>query len=137
MFGSLPVFLLFVWSGRRDLNPLPPPWEGGALPGELRPQACAPPVRLFVRGLVLGGGADDGSRTRDLHLGKVTLYQLSYIRMSRRPLPGRGAALVSIHLAYECRRRVVVSSTSCCCNIGHMLLWSLLAGRTVSVNPVP
>lgn len=30
-FGSLPVFLLFVWSGRRDLNPLPPPWEGGAL----------------------------------------------------------------------------------------------------------
>ena len=54
LFGSLPVFLLFVWSGRRDLNPLPPPWEGGALPGELRPQACAPPVRLFVRGLVLG-----------------------------------------------------------------------------------
>ena len=26
-----PLFLLFVWSGRRDLNPLPPPWEGGAL----------------------------------------------------------------------------------------------------------
>lgn len=24
--------------------------------------------------------ADDGTRTRDFHLGKVTLYQLSYIR---------------------------------------------------------
>ena len=23
-----PLFLLFVWSGRRDLNPLPSPWEG-------------------------------------------------------------------------------------------------------------
>ncbi len=26
-------------------------------------------------------GADDGSRTRDLRLGKATLYQLSYVRM--------------------------------------------------------
>ena len=26
-----PLFLLFVWSGRRDLNPLPSPWEGDAL----------------------------------------------------------------------------------------------------------
>ena len=43
-----------------------------------------------------------------------------------------------IDLAYECRWCVGVSSTPCCCNIGHMLLlWSLLAGRTVSVNPVP
>ena len=25
-------------------------------------------------------GADDGSRTRDLRLGKATLYQLSYVR---------------------------------------------------------
>ena len=25
-------------------------------------------------------GADDGARTRDLRLGKATLYQLSYIR---------------------------------------------------------
>ena len=25
-------------------------------------------------------GADDRSRTGDLHLGKVTLYQLSYVR---------------------------------------------------------
>ncbi len=26
------------WSGRRDSNSLPPPWQGGALPNELRPQ---------------------------------------------------------------------------------------------------
>ena len=26
-------------------------------------------------------GADDETRTRDIHLGKVMLYQLSYIRM--------------------------------------------------------
>ena len=25
--------------------------------------------------------ADDGSRTRDLQLGKLTLYQLSYVRV--------------------------------------------------------
>ncbi len=27
-----------------------------------------------------GEKADDGSRTRDLQLGKLTLYQLSYVR---------------------------------------------------------
>ena len=26
-----------VWSGRRGSNSLPPPWQGGALPDELRP----------------------------------------------------------------------------------------------------
>ena len=26
-----------IWSGRRGSNPLPPPWQGGALPDELRP----------------------------------------------------------------------------------------------------
>ncbi len=27
-----------LWSGRRGSNSLPPPWQGGALPDELRPQ---------------------------------------------------------------------------------------------------
>ena len=27
-----------IWSGRRGSNSLPPPWQGGALPDELRPQ---------------------------------------------------------------------------------------------------
>ena len=28
---------VFFWSGRRGSNSLPPPWQGGALPDELRP----------------------------------------------------------------------------------------------------
>ena len=138
-------------------------------------------------------GADDGSRTRCLHLGRVVLRllsfirsvcpgrslafascalfarvrvfclrwglermtglepatstvawwhstRLSYIRMSRRTVLlvafvawALGSALVSIHLAYECRWCVGVSSTPRCCNIGHMLV----LGRAVSVKPVP
>ena len=27
-----------LWSGQRDSNSLPPPWQGGALPNELRPR---------------------------------------------------------------------------------------------------
>lgn len=33
------------------------------------------------------GEADDGSRTRDLELGKLALYQLSYVRV-RAARPG-------------------------------------------------
>ena len=33
----------YFWSGRRGSNSLPPPWQGGALPDELRPQ-MVPPV---------------------------------------------------------------------------------------------
>ena len=32
-------------------------------------------------GCVKGKRADDEIRTRDIHLGKVVLYQLSYVRM--------------------------------------------------------
>ena len=28
----------FCWSGRRDSNPRPSPWQGDALPAELRPR---------------------------------------------------------------------------------------------------
>ncbi len=31
------MFYEFEWSGRRDSNPRHPPWQGGALPTELRP----------------------------------------------------------------------------------------------------
>ena len=34
-------------------------------------------------------GAVDETRTRDLHLGKVALYQLSYYRMSTVPVDNR------------------------------------------------
>ena len=30
----------FCWSGRRGSNSLPPPWQGGALPDELRPRGA-------------------------------------------------------------------------------------------------
>ena len=33
-----PLGWSFLWSGRRGSNSLPPPWQGGALPDELRPQ---------------------------------------------------------------------------------------------------
>jgi hypothetical protein len=33
-----------------------------------------------VTGQMCGSGADDEIRTRDIHLGKVVLYQLSYVR---------------------------------------------------------
>ena len=29
---------VLIWSGRRGSNSLPPPWQGGALPDELRPR---------------------------------------------------------------------------------------------------
>ena len=35
-------------------------------------------------------GAEDGTRTRDPHLGKVMLYQLSHFRPIRQPHPTRG-----------------------------------------------
>ena len=36
-----------LWSGRRGSNPLPPPWQGGALPDELRPQNTRDYSRRF------------------------------------------------------------------------------------------
>ena len=33
--------------------------------------------------------ADDGTRTRDIHLGKVTRYQLRYIRIKGGRLPDK------------------------------------------------
>jgi hypothetical protein len=36
-----------------------------------------------------GNGAEDGTRTRDPHLGKVMLYQLSHFRSMRRRHPTR------------------------------------------------
>ena len=36
-----------IWSGRRGSNSLPPPWQGGALPDELRPHIrCICPCTL-------------------------------------------------------------------------------------------
>ena len=52
----------FSWSGWRGSNPLPPPWQGGALPDELHPQI----------------GASGRNRTSDTRIFSPLLYQLSY-----------------------------------------------------------
>ncbi len=44
----------------------------------------APPHSIHYFGFGSNSGADDGARTRDLRLGKATLYQLSYIRRGYR-----------------------------------------------------
>jgi hypothetical protein len=46
--------------------------------------ACAGSKIWLSTSLALREGqeADDGSRTRDLELGKLALYQLSYVRVS-------------------------------------------------------
>ena len=38
-------------------------------------------------GTIIRNGAVDGARTRDLHLGKVALYQMSYARGTRCTIP--------------------------------------------------
>ena len=56
-------------SGRRGSNSLPRPWQGRALPDELRPQMTP----MFQR-----HGASGRSRTNDTRIFSPLLYQLSY-----------------------------------------------------------
>ena len=42
---ALPLGYSADWSGLRGSNSLPPPWQGGALPDELRPQ-MVPQARI-------------------------------------------------------------------------------------------
>ena len=69
-------FFLEFWSGRRVSNSRPQPWQGCALPTELLPHFLTEPTPSQR-----DNGAGDESRTRDLNLGKVALYQLSYSRI--------------------------------------------------------
>jgi hypothetical protein len=72
------------WSGRRVSNSRPQPWQGCALPTELLPlgvlQRTAPNYHL-LHAAPVETGAGEESRTLDLNLGKVALYQLSYSRV--------------------------------------------------------
>jgi hypothetical protein len=103
------VRLPFVWSGRRVSNSRPQPWQGCALPTELLPRVSggASRSRTDLHGFAIrcitallsrpaeisivttkkgkrcfprNAGAAEESRTLDLNLGKVALYQLSYCR---------------------------------------------------------
>ena len=70
--GEVRRFLCF-WSGRRGSNSLPRPWQGRALPDELRPQMTP----MFQR-----HGASGRSRTNDTRIFSPLLYQLSYLGKS-------------------------------------------------------
>src|SRR5512138_566188 len=75
-----------TWSPRPGLNWRPRPYQGRALPTELR----GPVSRSDLT------GAGNGIRTRDIQLGRLTLYQLSYSRkFSREPLSTSGRSTLS------------------------------------------
>ena len=57
------------WSGRRDSNPRPSPWQGDALPTEPLPLEDVP----------AGVGAESQIRTGDTAIFSRVLYQLSYL----------------------------------------------------------
>ena len=59
------------WSGRRDSNPRPSPWQGDALPTEPLPPACYPMIAV--------AGAEGQNRTDDTRLFRAVLYRLSYL----------------------------------------------------------
>ena len=61
--------VLFLWSGWRGSNSLPPPWQGGALPDELHPHV----------------GASGRNRTIDTGIFSPLLYLLSYRGDNWRP----------------------------------------------------
>jgi hypothetical protein len=73
-----PGFPLEFWSGRRVSNSRPQPWQGCALPTELLPHGALH-FTTFCKPQKTGAGEE--SRTLDLNLGKVALYQLSYSRI--------------------------------------------------------
>ena len=81
-----------TWSGRRVSNSRPQPWQGCALPTELLPRGVMTAMRTRK---CKKTGAGEESRTLDLNLGKVALYQLSYSRMGRY-YSGRRAKLLGI-----------------------------------------
>src|SRR5438270_13270516 len=58
------------WSGRRDSNPLPQPWEGRALPGELLPRAPQPSLPKGDR-----AGDDRGVLAHSPHQRRLALAQ--------------------------------------------------------------
>ena len=68
---ALPLGYSADWSGLRGSNSLPPPWQGGALPDELRPHIGKPEWVSFA-------GASDRNRTNDTGIFSPLLYRLSY-----------------------------------------------------------
>ena len=123
--------LSLIWSGRRVSNSRPQPWQGCALPTELLPQKswrrepesnrptriCNPVHNRFAiaprlpydryrkkqkaKRLSVKNGAAEESRTLDLNLGKVALYQLSYCRKNECALYSLGTTCQRFDLNFE------------------------------------
>jgi hypothetical protein len=55
---------------------------------------------LYVRFIRVEIGAGDGIRTRDINLGKVALYQLSYSRIGR---PEKATAFILSLVGGQCQ----------------------------------
>ena len=105
-----------IWSGKRDSNSRPRPWQGRALPTELFPRrrhALLTKKRitfiLFISITVTNLfttqeiGAGNETRTRDPDLGKVVLYQLSYSRSgSNFPVLNRFAQACKFFIGTGC-----------------------------------
>src|SRR5699024_9283982 len=53
----------------------------------------------------------NGSRTRDLQLGKLTLYQLSYFRLSLSPACVKTSAGKYFRLSYDNKHFIILIST--------------------------
>ena len=78
--------LLTFWSGRRGSNSLPPPWQGGALPDELRPHMVPPKERHTIWCL----------RSESLFCGKATAVETCprHVSKSRLSIPTDAHILV-------------------------------------------
>ena len=79
-----------IWSGKRDSNSRPRPWQGRALPTELFPHRvdafASDDTHYHLDCDRSFFGAGNEIRTRDPDLGKVVLYQLSYSRIQKKAL---------------------------------------------------
>ncbi len=75
------------WSGLRGSNPLPPPWQGGALPDELNPHNGSGSEKC--RMTVHKSGASGRNRTIDTGIFSPLLYRLSYrgVLAAQLPMP--------------------------------------------------
>jgi len=129
-------FPFVFWSGRRVSNSRPQPWQGCALPTELLPQnswrrepesnrptrICNPVHNRFAIAPSLQimrynqkehdvsfckTGAAEESRTLDLNLGKVALYQLSYCRVKQSAHYRRPNGFVNITYGFSALRLTI------------------------------
>jgi hypothetical protein len=116
-----------MWSGRRDLNPRPRPWQGRALPTELLPRRQNPPHRPTLPGpcgpSTIGAGAFH-FRVRNgngwFHAAKGTGD--SRVLLFKEPAPPRGGGP---WLGWEIRAKRVKTSDD----------WDRSAQRLAALTP--